>query len=119
MWWPFKIEFRWFIIIINHNYYNETGLRTNVFLTKCRSLEVMLRDKALKWNFILPCSFNGVTVRPKHLMDIVDSDSFNKRLIKSLDMWQHEGKRGIWIKIPITQADFIPIAAKVYNKYYE
>ena len=31
----------------------------------------------------------------------------------SLDVWRSEGKRGVWIKIPLFQSELIPTAAKV------
>ena len=34
----------------------------------------------------------------------------------SLEAWRSDGKRGVWVKIPLTQAELVPIAAKVSPK---
>jgi len=34
-------------------------------------------------------------------------------LSQSLERWKNEGKRGIWLKIPLAQSEYVPIAAKL------
>ena len=34
----------------------------------------------------------------------------------SLEAWSNEGKRGVWVKISITRAELVPLAAKVSLK---
>lgn len=41
---------------------------------------------------------------PKH--------SFDTQLVKSLAKFKEDGKRGIWLKIPLARADAVPVAAK-------
>lgn len=31
----------------------------------------------------------------------------------SLEVWQAEGKRGVWVQIPLSQAELVPVVAKV------
>ena len=80
------------------------------------------------------CSFNGIIVRPQHYKELTP-DQFQQRLAgeksmciirkkncnctcmsdfsASLEAWRSDGKRGVWVKIPLSQAELVPIAAKV------
>ncbi len=51
-------------------------------------------------------------VKERHLGDI-SVDQFSERLKVSLSAWREEGMRGVWLRIPIHQSDFIPVAVKV------
>ena len=60
--------------------------------------------------------YDGVTIDESSLPEsILD---FEKILQDSLSLWQKEKKRGIWLKIPKTKSDLIPIAIKqgLFNK---
>ena len=35
------------------------------------------------------------------------------RSLASLALWTEQGKRGVWLSVPLSKASFIPIAAKV------
>ena len=85
------------------------------------------------------CSFNGIIIRPQHYKELT-LDQFQQRLAgekpmciirkkncdnlyvsdfsASLDAWRSDGKRGVWVKIPLSQAELVPIAAKVSIKEY-
>ena len=82
-------------------------------------------------------SFNGIIVKPQHYGELT-ADQFQQRLAgeekareyahhqkfkycaldfsASLEAWRSDGKRGVWVKIPLTQAELVPIAAKVSPK---
>ena len=56
--------------------------------------------------------FKGVIVKERHYGDISVND-FQQRLEASLKIWRAAGKRGVWLRIPINQSEFIPVAVKV------
>ena len=58
------------------------------------------------------CRFKGVIIKERHYGDISVED-FSKRLEASLKVWKAAGKRGVWLRILISQSEFIPVAAKV------
>ncbi len=51
-------------------------------------------------------------VKERHIGDI-SVEQFSERLKASLSAWREEGRRGVWLRIPIHQSDFIPVAVKV------
>ena len=82
-------------------------------------------------------SFNGIIIKPQHFGELTP-DQFQQRLAgekaafmhglsklliicvmdlsASLEAWRSEGKRGVWVKIPLSQAELVPVTAKVSPK---
>eukprot|EP01127_Copromyxa_protea_P015537 TRINITY_DN447_c0_g1_i3.p1 TRINITY_DN447_c0_g1~~TRINITY_DN447_c0_g1_i3.p1 ORF type:complete len:162 (+),score=32.21 TRINITY_DN447_c0_g1_i3:25-510(+) len=61
--------------------------------------------------------YRGVTVNPQDLPD-VDSGSFEKILQDSLREWIKEGKRGVWIGVPLDKTHFIPELVKQHFDFH-
>jgi ADP-ribose pyrophosphatase YjhB (NUDIX family) len=57
--------------------------------------------------------FDGVTVDEASLPDT--PEAFSLMLEKSLAYWKERKRRGVWIKIPLKKATFVPVAAEVRN----
>ena len=55
-----------------------------------------------------PDQFGGIIVDSEQLPD--DVDEFAERLRNSLNLWREEGRRLVWVDVPIHQAQLIPIA---------
>lgn len=56
-------------------------------------------------------TYNGVIISSKSLPD--DELLFGRELETSLKQWIHEGRKGIWLRIPAEKASLIPIAISV------
>jgi len=54
--------------------------------------------------------YNGFIVDSRRLPD--DAAQFSRDLPESLRIWKTAKRRGIWLKIPISKSDFIPIAVQ-------
>lgn len=54
--------------------------------------------------------FDGVTVDEASLPDT--PEAFSLMLEKSLAYWKERKRRGVWIKIPLKKATFVPVAAE-------
>eukprot|EP01116_Phalansterium_solitarium_P004124 TRINITY_DN15012_c0_g1_i1.p1 TRINITY_DN15012_c0_g1~~TRINITY_DN15012_c0_g1_i1.p1 ORF type:complete len:264 (+),score=50.82 TRINITY_DN15012_c0_g1_i1:110-901(+) len=54
--------------------------------------------------------FSGVLVDPTQLP--VDVPEFEERLQASLNAWTSAGNRGVWLRLPIEKAAFVPVAVK-------
>jgi 8-oxo-dGTP pyrophosphatase MutT (NUDIX family) len=54
--------------------------------------------------------FGGVIPNPKALED--DPASFARQLEASLNAWAKERFKVVWLEVPITKADLVPVAAK-------
>lgn len=55
-------------------------------------------------------SYNGVNITASRLP--TNSQEFLARLTSSLERWQTEGRRGVWLKIPVELVEFVPLAIK-------
>lgn len=53
-------------------------------------------------------AFDGVVVDPKALP--MHPEAFRQALSDSLDVWVEQGLKVVWLKVPITKANLIPIA---------
>ncbi|XP_010542032.1 PREDICTED: nudix hydrolase 7 isoform X2 [Tarenaya hassleriana] len=60
-------------------------------------------------------NYDGVTV---NLEDPMDAEDFAVKLKASLLKWKQEGKKGIWIKIPISLANLVEAAVKEGFRYH-
>jgi hypothetical protein len=57
--------------------------------------------------------YGGMAV-PSTAVDTCESvEVFAERLGTSLDHWRTTGKRGIWLEIPSTRPELIPVACKM------
>uniref|UniRef100_A0A383VIN3 Nudix hydrolase domain-containing protein n=1 Tax=Tetradesmus obliquus TaxID=3088 RepID=A0A383VIN3_TETOB len=54
--------------------------------------------------------YDGVIIKPDSLP--ADPATFKAALDSSLQAWSAQGKRGIWLKVPITLAQLIPVAVE-------
>ncbi|KAL3725196.1 hypothetical protein ACJRO7_030238 [Eucalyptus globulus] len=62
-----------------------------------------------------PDRFEGLTVEIKETMD---AETFACRLRTSVDEWKKQGKKGIWIKLPIEHVNLVESAVKEGFKYH-
>ncbi|ESQ55867.1 hypothetical protein EUTSA_v10025945mg [Eutrema salsugineum] len=60
-------------------------------------------------------NFNGVTVTIEEPMD---AEVFTERLKASLSHWREEGKKGIWIKLPLKFANLVEPAVSEGFRYH-
>jgi len=60
-------------------------------------------------------AYNGVSVDVSHLPNNMTSDAslFRYRLLKAVDIWKGQGKRGIWLIIPTAYSHLIPVATEL------
>ena len=80
---------------------------------------IMFPDEILETD-----TYNGVTLRLDHFQVdggnnnnrpssdklLTDPEVFGQCLAASLDQWQAEGRKGIWIYVPTARADLVPVA---------
>lgn len=55
--------------------------------------------------------YNGVIINPKKLPN--DEIAFGTALERSLERWRVEGRRGVWLTVPVDKAPFLPLALEV------
>ncbi|XP_021969046.1 nudix hydrolase 8 isoform X1 [Helianthus annuus] len=60
--------------------------------------------------------YGGVVVNPEKLPS--DTDVFVSILRSSLSLWRTEGKKGIWLKLPVEKCDLVPIAIREGFQYH-
>ncbi|GJN02159.1 hypothetical protein PR202_ga19483 [Eleusine coracana subsp. coracana] len=74
---------------------------------------------ALEHNFVLESTddeYGGVVVDADTLP--ADKDAFARSLAASLSYWKSVGKKGVWLKLPVDRAEFVPLAVKEGFKYH-
>nr|AHI04508.1 nudix hydrolase [Saccharum hybrid cultivar ROC22] len=74
---------------------------------------------ALENNFVLEATddeYGGVVVDADRLPD--DKAAFARSLAASLSYWKSVGKKGVWLKLPVDRAEFVPLAVKEGFKYH-
>ncbi|KAK3141884.1 hypothetical protein QOZ80_4BG0339450 [Eleusine coracana subsp. coracana] len=74
---------------------------------------------ALQHNFVLESTddeYGGVVVDADTLP--ADKDAFATSLAASLSYWKSVGKKGVWLKLPVDRAEFVPLAVKEGFKYH-
>jgi 8-oxo-dGTP pyrophosphatase MutT (NUDIX family) len=57
-----------------------------------------------------PDQFGGIIVETEQLPP--DPDTFAEQLRFSMDSWRADGRRLVWVKVPLQQADLIPVATR-------
>jgi ADP-ribose pyrophosphatase YjhB (NUDIX family) len=62
-------------------------------------------------------NYNGTTLTAQHYGKI-DADTFRVRLKVSLKKWEEEGRRGTWLKIPISMSHLVPVAVELGYVYH-
>ncbi|GLJ16406.1 hypothetical protein SUGI_0278370 [Cryptomeria japonica] len=80
-------------------------------LIEDRKIEEVLREPFEQEEGILPAQddeYDGVIVDPNNLP--YDVNDFISSLKVSLSKWRKQGKKGVWIKVPITHAKLVPAA---------
>ncbi|GJS49051.1 NUDIX hydrolase 8-like protein [Tanacetum coccineum] len=60
--------------------------------------------------------YGGVIVNPDKLP--FDTNLFASVLHSSVSIWRTQGKKGIWLKLPLEKCDFVPIAVKEGFQYH-
>lgn len=60
--------------------------------------------------------YGGVIVNPEKLP--FDSTIFASVLNSSVSIWRTQGKKGIWLKLPLEKCDLVPIAVKEGFQYH-
>lgn len=66
-------------------------------------------------------TYNGIIIRLDHATDeseVVSLESFQARLEESLDMWRTEGRKGVWIYVPNSRANLVPIATSLGFRFH-
>ncbi|KAJ1272125.1 hypothetical protein BS78_06G179000 [Paspalum vaginatum] len=74
---------------------------------------------ALEHNFVLEATddeYGGVVVDADRLPH--DKAAFARSLAASLSYWKSVGKKGVWLKLPVDRAEFVPLAVKEGFKYH-
>jgi len=78
----------------------------------CESSSFCEASSSSPYSAVLPSRgdpYGGVIIGT---VDETNSEAFRSRLQSSLDEWKRDGKRGVWLKLPIDKAAFIPVAVK-------
>jgi 8-oxo-dGTP pyrophosphatase MutT (NUDIX family) len=57
-----------------------------------------------------PDQFGGIIVDHDHLP--ADPKTFDEQLHFSMDVWRADGRRLVWVKVPLEQAELIPVATR-------
>nr|GEX69653.1 NUDIX hydrolase 8-like [Tanacetum cinerariifolium] len=60
--------------------------------------------------------YGGVIVNPEKLP--FDTNLFASVLHSSVSIWRTQGKKGIWLKLPLEKCDLVPIAVKEGFRYH-
>ncbi|KAK1438761.1 hypothetical protein QVD17_04571 [Tagetes erecta] len=60
--------------------------------------------------------YGGVVVNPEKLPS--ETNVFASILRSSLSVWKKEGKKGIWLKLPVDKCDLVPIAVREGFQYH-
>lgn len=73
------------------------------------------RDQQVELLSCVEDLYGGVRVDIKHPLD---SKAFATLLKASISQWKQQGKRGVWIKLPIKQVNLVEVAVKEGFKYH-
>ncbi|XP_043690114.1 nudix hydrolase 8-like isoform X1 [Telopea speciosissima] len=60
--------------------------------------------------------YGGIVVNPQRLPS--NPHAFASILQSSLSRWKQEGKKGVWLKLPLEQSELVPIAVKQGFQYH-
>lgn len=60
--------------------------------------------------------YGGIIIKSERLP--WNANVFASALQASLSQWKVEGKRGVWLKLPLDRSEFVPIAVKEGFKYH-
>ena len=63
-----------------------------------------------------PNPFGGVVTNPNALID--DPKQFRSQLSHSLDAWEDEGYKVVWLEIPISKSALVPVAVEAGFIYH-
>ncbi len=55
-------------------------------------------------------AFNGIVISPESLPS--DMETFSHRLSMSLEIWKKGGYQLVWLEVPISKSEFIPVAVQ-------
>ncbi|KAM1037230.1 hypothetical protein ACFX13_032803 [Malus domestica] len=80
------------------------GSRPNLYSTEIRVLDAFDDE------------YGGVIVDPERLPE--NPNAFACILHSSLSRWKMEGKKGIWLKLPVEKAELVPVAVKEGFQYH-
>ncbi|KAM5573038.1 nudix hydrolase 8 [Rosa sericea] len=84
--------------------FGTNGARSNLFPRDIRVLDAFDDE------------YGGVIVDPERLPE--NADAFAYILHSSLSNWKMEGKKGIWLKLPVERAELVPVAVKEGFQYH-
>lgn len=60
-------------------------------------------------------TYGGVLVDPASVAKCgEDDDTFRQRLESSVVAWRNDKRRGVWLKLPVAQAGFLKVCARVW-----
>ena len=62
--------------------------------------------------------YKGVTVAVKDVEDTGTAEYFSEKLKASLSAWRDSGRKGVWLPIPATHPEFIPVAQSLGFTYH-
>lgn len=102
----------WFVGKRAHWNYKSSNKKPNLHLVDRKFMSSLLDG-------VFPHSedkYDGVIIDYKSLPS--DTELFTDRLKLSLDHWRVSQKRGVWLKLPLDKAKFVPIAADMGFAYH-
>ncbi|KAL7608470.1 nudix hydrolase 8 isoform X1 [Lactuca sativa] len=79
-----------------------------------RNPSIFFREKRVLDGF--NDEYGGVVVNPEKLP--FNTNVFASTLRSSLSIWRREGKKGIWLKLPLEKCDLVPIAVREGFQYH-
>ena len=85
----------------------------NSGIKKLENSTFRLTSDTIHGNDVLPHRldrYNGVIIESQYIPD--SKDGFLLLLRSSLSAWQSQGRRGVWLKLPIEKAEYIPLAVE-------
>ncbi|CAN0342622.1 unnamed protein product, partial [Phaeothamnion confervicola] len=60
--------------------------------------------------------YDGVLVDERGLPE--DVDAFVDLLSTSIEVWRGQGRKGVWLKLPLSRAELVPVSAKLGFVYH-
>uniref|UniRef100_A0A803PMF7 Nudix hydrolase domain-containing protein n=1 Tax=Cannabis sativa TaxID=3483 RepID=A0A803PMF7_CANSA len=92
---------------------NREKLSTETYLSRFNGANGVSQMRVLE---AVDDEYGGVVVDPEKLPS--NPNAFAYVLRSSLSHWTMKGKKGVWLKLPVEQSEFVPIAVKEGFEYH-
>ncbi|KAM6588350.1 nudix hydrolase 8 [Cannabis sativa] len=92
---------------------NREKLSTETYLSRFNGANGVTQMRVLE---AVDDEYGGVVVDPEKLPS--NPNAFAYVLRSSLSHWTMKGKKGVWLKLPVEQSEFVPIAVKEGFEYH-